>query len=149
MKPASATWKVGLVFAGIFFAGVIAGGFTSVRLQKALVQRGGAPDPLMMHLNRLTDRLKLDDQQKERIGAIIAATSDELRPLRREIDKSFQIMNTKIVSELTIEQKKEFEEMQRRWRERVKVGRPLGGRDDKKGAAPEGALPPLPPPPRN
>ena len=148
MKPANATWKVGLVFAGIFLAGAVAGGFAAVRLQKAFFQRSGGPDALMMHSNRLNERLKLEEPQRGRIGAIISATSDELRPLRREIDKAIQAMNTKIVAELTPEQRKEFEEMQRRWKERVRGGRPPGGRDDKKGAAPEATAPgqPVPPP---
>lgn len=135
MSSVSATWKVGLTFAGIFVAGGVAGGFAALRIQKAYAQQAPRPDPLVMHMNNLDERLKLTEAQKKRIGVILAGANEEIVPLRKEMEKTFQGMNSRIRAELTPQQVQEYEEMRKRWNDRRgkrAPGIPGGGlRDDR------------------
>ena len=142
----AATWKVVLVFAGIFIAGGVTGGFAALRFAQSYVQRRGTPDQFpATHISRLNDHLKLDEAQKARIGKILADTGEELRRLKRDTEECFKRMNAQIGAELNAEQKTEYEEMQRRWRERMK-NRPLGPRPDRDPAKREDRKG-VPPPP--
>lgn len=114
----SRTWKVTLVFVGIFVAGAVVGGFVSLRFARSFVQQRGGPDQFALtHKRRLTESLELTQAQQVRIGAMIDDASEELRRYRKETMRVFQTMDSRIAVELTPAQKEKFEEMQRRWRE--------------------------------
>jgi len=141
----SKMWKVGFVFFGIFIAGAIVGGFASLRFAREFVQKRGASEQFaMMHKGRLNESLKLTAAQRARIDVIVDETGEELRKFRKETNRIFQVMNTRISVELTPEQKREFEEMQTRWRERrpqrppSREEREAGKREDGKAPVPPG-----------
>ena len=74
------------------------------------------------------------------IDAVIDETSEELRKVRRESGRLYQSMETRIAAELTPDQRREYEEMQKLWRERRKFGQ--GGLDGKNGKPPGTPGPP-------
>ncbi len=121
--------KVTLVFVGIFFAGAVVGGFLSLLVARSFVQhRGGPAEFAVFHKGRFDgDRYQLSPQQKARIDAIIDETSEELRKARRESSRLYQAMETRISAELTPQQRRVFEEMQKRMRERRSKSSPGGG----------------------
>jgi len=144
MTSMNKSWKVALVFAGVFLAGAVTGGFASLRLAKNFVQSRGSADQFIAgHTKRLNERLKLNAVQQAKIGTIVAETGEELKKLRRETGKLFQVMDARISAELDATQRKEFEEMQRRWRERGRA-RPNPPRDDREGAKREVERSPAP-----
>ncbi|HRE82290.1 MAG TPA: hypothetical protein PLN52_14690 [Opitutaceae bacterium] len=130
----SRTWKVTLVFVGIFVAGAVVGGFVSLRIARSFVQQRGGPDQFALsHKGRLTESLDLTPAQQVRIGAAIDEASEELRKYRKETVRVFQAMDSRIAVELTPAQKEKFEEMQRRWRER-RPQRPSNPEERRNGA---------------
>ena len=135
------SWKVTLVFVGIFCAGAVVGGFVSLLAARSFVQqRGGPTEFAHFHKGRFDSEVfQLSAQQKVRIDAIIDETSEELRKVRRESGRLYQSMETRIAAELTPDQRREFEEMQRQWQLRRSKLAP-GGADGKSGK------PPGPPP---
>lgn len=136
--------KVTLVFVGIFCAGAVVGGFVSLLAARSFVQhRGGPTEFAVFHKGRFdSDVFQLNAEQKKRIDTIIDETSEELRKVRRESGRLYQSMETRIAAELTPDQRREFEEMQQRWRERRSKMGP-GGLEGKSGKSPG---PPGPPP---
>jgi len=144
MASMNKSWKVVLVFAGVFLAGAVTGGFASLRLAKNFVQaRGGADQFIAGHTKRLNERLKLNPVQQAKIGTIVGETGEELKKLRRETGKLFQVMDARILAELDATQRTEFEEMQRRWRERGRA-RPNPPRDEREGGKREFERSPAP-----
>ncbi len=128
--------KVTLVFVGIFCAGGVVGGFVSLLAARSFVQhRGGPAEFALFHKGRFdSDVFQLSPQQKTRINAIIDETSEELRKVRRESGRLYQSMETRIAAELSPDQRREFEEMQKRRQERRAKFAP--GRIDGKGGKP-------------
>ncbi|MBP7140768.1 MAG: hypothetical protein KBA71_02585 [Opitutaceae bacterium] len=130
------SWKVALVFVGIFLAGGIAGGFISLLAARSFVrQRGGPTEFAIVHKGRFHEALKLSAAQKARIDAIVDETSEELKKVRRETGRLLQSMESRISSELTADQRREFEAMQQRWRDRRGKLSP-GGSDVRGGKHP-------------
>ena len=118
----SKSWKVVLSFACIFLAGVVAGGFTSLRFQKSFVEnRVRSEQFAFVQMKRLTEALSLTEEQVEKIKPVVETTGDELKRLRRDTAAAFQRMEAGILRELTGDQQVTFEEMQRRFRERVRT----------------------------
>lgn len=133
--------KVTLVFIGIFCAGAVVGGFVSLLAARSFVHRGGPAEFAVFHKGRFdSDVFQLNAEQKKRIDAIIDETSEELRKVRRESGRLYQSMETRIAAELTPDQRREFEEMQRQWQLR----RSRSGAEGKSGKPP--GPPPGPPP---
>jgi Spy/CpxP family protein refolding chaperone len=114
------SWAVLLVFLGVFLAGAVTGGFVSLRYAKTYVQKKGAPEQFeTAHLKRLTENLKLTDEQQARVKPYIEAASADFKQLRRDTGLVFRKMDEKIAVELTPEQRVKLEEMQRRWLKRA------------------------------
>lgn len=118
--------KVGLVFAAVFLAGAIAGGFATYRF---------APPPKPPRQNlaekfsigqmkRLTDRLELTDEQRASIKPILSRTGTELRAIRiegfHETSALLDRMGKEVEKVLTEDQKKQFAIVQTEERERMK-----------------------------
>lgn len=141
------SWKVLLVFFGVFLAGAIVGGFASLRFARSFVQtRGVLGDQFVAsNLKRLQDRLQLTPEQAVKIERIVAASGEELKRLRQDTTRVFRQMDAKIEAELDPRQKSEFTEMRRRWRERS-GNRPGSPRGDGERAPPPGAGADRPPP---
>ncbi len=117
------TWKVVLTFACIFVAGAVAGGFTYARIAPSLIgSRVRSEQFELFQMKRLTHALGLTDAQVARIKPVVRATGDELQRIRRETTATFQRMEAGILQELTSEQRAQYEDMQRRYRERVRPG---------------------------
>ena len=133
------SWKVLLIFLGVFLAGAVVGGFASLRFARSFVQaRGVSGDQFVAsNIKRLQDRLRLTPEQVAKIEPIVAASGEELKRLRQDTTRVFRQMDAKIEAELDARQKAEFTEMRRRWRERA------GGR----AGAPRGEGGERPPPP--
>ena len=124
------SWKVLLVFLGVFLAGAVVGGFVSLRFARSFVQnRGVAGDQFAAsNLKRLQERLQLTSEQAAKIERIVTASGEELKRLRQDTTRVFRQMDAKIEAELDPRQKAEFAEMRRRWRERSgnRPGSPRG-----------------------
>ena len=83
MKPAAA-WKIWLVFAGVFLAGGIAGGFISLRLADRIVERGRAQGQFAPRLlNHLTERLELTEVQHAEVRVMVEAAWQEMQAQRQ------------------------------------------------------------------
>lgn len=115
------TWKVVLTFACIFVAGAVAGGFTYARFAPSLIgNRVRSEQFELFQMKRLTQALSLTEAQAAKIKPVVRATGDELQRIRRDTTSTFQRMEAGILQELTTEQRAQYEEMQRRYRERVR-----------------------------
>ena len=82
-------WKVILAFTGIFLAGILVGGLSSLRWGRNFVQRqpmGEQYGPQLMQ--RLVTELNLTPEQQAKINPIVTAASDELRDLRRSTQRT-------------------------------------------------------------
>jgi uncharacterized membrane protein len=141
------SWKVLLVFLGVFLAGAVVGGFASLRFARSFVQtRSVSGDQFAAsNLKRLQERLQLTPEQTAKIGRIVTASGEELKRLRQDTARVFRQMDTKIEAELDPQQKATFEEMRRRWRERS-GNRPGSPRGDGERPPPPGAGADRPPP---
>jgi len=108
-----------LVFVGIFLAGGVVGGFVSLLAARSFVrQRGGPTEFAIVHKGRFHQALQLSPAQKARIDAIVDETTEELKKVRRESGRLYQSMESRIEAELTPDQRREFEAMQKRWHDR-------------------------------
>jgi len=118
-------WKVILAFTGIFLAGILVGGLSSLRWGRNFVQRqpmGEQYGPQLMQ--RLVTELNLTPEQQAKINPIVTAASDELRDLRRSTQRTSAAvlvrMQGEIAAVLTPEQKAKFDEQVTRQRERIR-----------------------------
>ncbi len=145
------SWKVLLVFLGVFLAGAVVGGFVSLRFARSFVQtRGVSGDQFAAaNLKRLQERLQLTSEQTAKIERIVTASGEELKRLRQDTTRVFRQMDAKIEAELDPRQKAEFAEMRRRWRERSgnRPGSPRGDgeRPPPPGSGAEKSAPPRAP----
>jgi len=149
-------WKLVLLLAGIFAAGVVTGGFVTVRFGRQFLARAHVPMEQWgpNRLKLLTDRLALTPEQQEKLGPIIKRDADELAKVRNssmtELRRIMDQMDHDIAQVLTPEQKEKFEKLSRELRERFPRlrerlnGGPRGPRDHPPGDAPP--PPPGPPP---
>ncbi len=120
------TWKVVLVFIGIFAAGLVVGGLVTLRVVKYFAPpRLGSPEQFGPQLiKRFTTKLELTPEQQEKIKPVIAQGAEELRQIRRTTWLSSQAvidrMESEIAAQLTPEQKIKFEQMLAEQRDRLK-----------------------------
>ncbi len=149
-------WKFFLLLAGIFLAGVVAGGCLTMRFGRhflprrpSLEQQG--PDRLKL----LTEKLNLTPEQQEKLRPILHRDMQDLARIRNssmtESRRIFEHMDQDVAAELTPEQKPKFDEMIRERRDRFQRflrEHPPGTRERPPGG-PAGPLeePPGPPPP--
>jgi uncharacterized membrane protein len=151
MKTA-APWKIWLVFAGVFLAGAIAGGFVSVRIVDRIVERGRAPGEFAPRLvNHLSERLELSTMQTEEIRGLVESAWQDLHRQRRASRETMQTLSQEISTVLTAEQRLEYAKIQenqrQRWQkmagERRGPGLRRGGPSEEEGPPPR--IPPPPP----
>jgi len=141
-------WPIWFIFAGVFLAGGVTGGFISLRVVKSVVKDGRASDqftPRMME--RLSDGLELTAAQRASIKPFVDSTWEDLRQTRRESVDMMRAMEKAISAILTPEQKMIYDKMQARQREHWKNMTERRGprlRDDDE--KPRNESPPLPPP---
>lgn len=125
-------WKVILTFLGVFLAGAVFGGFLSLRLlphfrpappaQPGQPRGPGGEQFSLQVFRRLSDRLELTAEQKEKLRPIIKETDTEMRRLRtanfRESMALAEQMHEKIAAILTPAQLAKLEAMRKEMRER-------------------------------
>jgi Spy/CpxP family protein refolding chaperone len=121
-------WKVILAFAGVFVAGAVFGGFLSLRfapermgmmrLQRATPMEQFTPQIF----KRLSQRLDLTVEQKEKIRPIIRQADAEMRRLRltgaRDAIAVAENMHEQVAALLTPAQLKKLDDLKREMRER-------------------------------
>jgi len=152
-------WKVSLAFAGVFVAGAVFGGFLSLRLapERMGMMRLQRATPMEQFtpqiFKRLSQRLELTAEQKEKIRPIIKQADAELRRLRltgaRDAIAVAERMHEQVAALLTPAQLRELDALKREMRERwAKERQQRWG----ERAGPGGPPPPpgegRPPPPR-
>lgn len=126
-------WRVIFAFVGIFIAGAVSGLLLAPRVFNHVAERRGpatgrAPAAVQQLgpqlFRRLTERLNLTEEQREKIKPIEVRTTEDLRRLRRETQHSTELalerMQDEISAILTPEQRVQFEEQIARSRERIK-----------------------------
>ena len=144
-------WPVWLIFAGVFLAGAVTGGFVSLRIANKLVEKSRGPDqftPRMME--RLSEGLELTDEQRAEIKPLVDKAWEDLRIRRRESIDAMKAMEAAISKVLTPEQKAHYDEMQAKQREHWKEMTERRGptrRDRPEGEREGGARRDTPPPP--
>lgn len=121
-------WKVILAFLGVFVAGAVFGGFLSLRMARNFIDKARLRGPAPMEqftpqiFKRLSARLELTDDQKEKIRPIIKQADEELRRLRqtgtREAIAVAERMHEQVAGLLTAAQLQKLETMKREMRER-------------------------------
>lgn len=137
MKPAVA-WKIWLVFAGVFLAGGIAGGFLSLRLADRIVERGRAQGQYAPRLlNHLTERLDLTEAQHAEVRVMVEAVWQDMQAQRQAGRDTLTALNEQVNSILTPEQKAAFKQLRESQRQRWQS---LAG--DRRGQGPRGGGPP-------
>lgn len=137
MKPAVA-WKIWLVFAGVFLAGGIAGGFLSLRLADRIVERGRAQGQYAPRLlNHLTERLDLTEAQHAEVRVMVEAAWQDMQVQRQAGRDTLTALNEQVNSILTPEQKAAFKQLRESQRQRWQS---LAG--DRRGQGPRGGGPP-------
>jgi hypothetical protein len=120
------TWKVVLVFIGIFAAGLVVGGLVTLRVVKYLAApRLGSPEQYGPQLIKgFAKKLDLTPEQQEKIKPLITRGAEELRQLRRTAWTTSQAvierMEGEIAAQLTPDQKVKFDQMLAEQRERLK-----------------------------
>jgi Spy/CpxP family protein refolding chaperone len=148
-------WKLILLLAGIFLAGVITGAVVDRRVmlgpkpakehRSTVAVEQWAPK----HLKRLEDGLDLSAAQAEAVRPIIRRNMEELDRLRTysrsETSNIFERMEREVSEKLTPEQRAKFEQMNKENRERMKKNEPRDATSN--GARPpkDGESPPPPP----
>lgn len=140
-------WPIWLIFAGVFLAGGVTGGFVSLRVAKTVLNDGRGHDQFTPRmLERLSDGLELTDTQLAAIKPIVDGTWEDLRQTRRESVEAMKEMEKAIASVLTPEQAEIYDKMQSRQREHwKKMTERRGPRNRERGDSPDGAPPPPPP----
>lgn len=152
------SWKVVLVFVGIFAAGLVTGGALGLRwARKPSSNNRGNQRPSVEqfgrnHMEFLDQRLDLTDEQKAVLQPIIQKASDELRQIQSQTFKQsneiFERLNAEIASKLTPGQKVKFEEIRRFQKERMRSFIQSGPRrEGGKNREERNNMPPPPPPP--
>lgn len=151
MKTAT-PWKIWLVFAGVFLAGGIAGGFISLRVVDRIVERGRAQAQFAPRLlNHLNERLELTTEQHAQVRVMVDTAWQEMQAQRRAGRETMTILNDQVNSILTPGQKADFqrlrESQRKRWQQLSSDRRGLGSRSG--GPPPAGRAPRdgAPPPP--
>lgn len=141
-------WKLVALLLGIFAAGVVTGGFVTMRFGRPSFP----PRPRMESwrdpaLKTLSERLNLTPDQLEKLKPLVKPYLDELARVRTDSLKETRAILDKLEHEvttvLTPEQQKRFEDMTREQKERMsRFMKDRGNRGPHGG----GDLPPGPPP---
>jgi hypothetical protein len=128
------SWRVVFTFVGIFIAGAVSGLLLAPRVFNTVAERRGQGGPGRLPVvpqqlgpllfRRLTERLNLTAEQREKIKPIELRTTEELRRLQREsrheTELALERMQDEISAILTPEQRTQFEEQIAKSRERIK-----------------------------
>lgn len=116
-------WKVGLVFVGVFLAGVLCGGPLVVRWQN--YQNENRPPFIERTLARYERDLGITAAQKEKIRPILLSIQKEWRQLRqnnvRQLQAVVDRMHDGVAAELTPEQHAKLEEMRKETHQRTEL----------------------------
>lgn len=146
------SWKIWLVFAGVFLAGGIAGGFIALRIEDRIVERGRSPGQFVPRLvDHITDQLDLTEEQRAEMKVLADAAWQELHAQRQASRDTMQTLQKQIGEILNESQREEYRKM--RESQRLRWQRLAGERrgDGPAGHPPHGAGPrPMPdgaPPP--
>lgn len=146
-----ASWKIWAVFAGVFLAGGIAGGFIALRIEDRIVERGRSPGQFVPRLvDHITDRLDLTAEQRGELKVLADAAWQELHQQRQASRETMQELQQQIGDILTDSQRAQYQEMRESQHQRWQK---LAGDRDRRGKGPpnrpEGGPPPPegPPPP--
>ncbi len=155
------TWKVVLVFVGVFAAGVVTGAAWSWRFGgpgREERPRWAGPGFGGRILERMSEELELTAEQKAELEPIIQRSEEELQMLRRgqlqEVSKIMDRVHGEVAAVLTPDQRTKLEEMRERFRQRAEKMRGefrrewRGGKGFGDGPPDLGPAPPLPPPER-
>ncbi len=115
------TWKVILVFVGVFLAGAISGG--PIQGWYRNYQQERRPPFAERTMERYQRELKITAAQEERIRPILVRMQGEWRRLRQENVRSLSAvvdqMHREVAAELTPEQQVKLEEMRKELRLRT------------------------------
>lgn len=117
-------WKIVLVLAGMFAAGLVTGGFVAARLIKHVVQQHALPEQWgPARLKLLAKRLELTPEQQERLHPIIRRDVEDLARIRNHAFSDTKLilerMEHDIAAELTPEQRVKFDQINQEFRERT------------------------------
>ncbi len=134
-------WKVILAFVGVFMAGAVFGGFFSLRSAAPSVGSVGSvgvanpprqnpvPRPMSLApalLANIAQRLKLTDEQQEKIRPLVGRAEGDLQRLRRQnfqdTTRVMERLHADISGWLTVEQREDLQKMQRSMQTRMREG---------------------------
>lgn len=118
-------WKLVLLLVGIFAAGAVTGAFLSVKLRHEYRPPGPRPEEWGPNkIKKLSERLELSAEQREKLRPIIARDVEDLGRIRTtsiaESRRILERMERDINSALTEEQRRKFAEMNAESREKAK-----------------------------
>lgn len=145
------SWKVWVIFAGVFVAGAVAGGFLSLRVADGLVKQGRESGQFAPKLvAHFTERFDLTDTQQGEVRVMVDAAWVEMQEQRRASRETMQTLHEQIFTLLSQEQQIEFNEWQERQRKRWLSQGDRRGDGSRRGPDGDGKGPPPPrigPPP--
>ncbi len=130
--------SVWLIFLGVFFAGVVAGGFVSMRFVKPAQERRGPDDVALRIMERYRDRLQLTKEQCAAVQPHVDRAAAEMHRIRGLTAEAMQQLEQAISKELTAPQLDTLEQMQVEQRERWKKW--MEKREQERRAAAGGAI---------
>ena len=114
------TFKLVLILALVFFAGVAVGVVGTRAVVRRVVQQAMLhPERVQVVIERrLTHQLRLDNSQQVKLHDILSGTHTQLKDLRREYGPQFVLIvsnaNSQITAMLTPEQQARFEELKQK-----------------------------------
>ena len=109
------SWKVWVIFAGVFVAGAVAGGFLSLRLADRMVKQGRESGQFAPKLVRhFTERFELTDTQQATVKVMVDTAWIEMQEQRRAARETMKTLDEQIFTVLNKEQQIEFNEWQER-----------------------------------
>ena len=114
------SWRVWLVFLGVFIAGAVAGGFVSLRLAKQAAERREPEDLALRIMQRFSDRLELTEDQRRVIQPHVERAAAEMHRTRAQTAEAMERLEHAVSRELTPAQQETLERMQAEQRERWK-----------------------------
>lgn len=107
---------------GIFLCGAIVGGVVSVRYANVTVQKKAAAQQLSkQQWVRITNRLDLTPEQREKINTIVAAYMEQQQDARKIERAAAEKLHTEVRATLTPEQADEYDKVRARDRENERL----------------------------
>lgn len=129
-------WKAILAFIGVFIAGAVFGGVFSLRSAgkrmpgppptrpQGQMMPPGNPQIAPAMMRQLAQRLKLTEEQREKVRPIVSRAEEDLQRLRRQnfqdTNRVMERMHVDLAVVLTAEQRTELEQMKDNMRLRLK-----------------------------